>query len=71
MAELYDIYDEQRRLASAKERLRKMSKKTAWGQPTEEEWSIGAPAFYKNDLRENLVVEAASDSFLDQKKAHK
>lgn len=45
---VYGIYDENRRLASAKERLRKMGQK-AWGRKNEndeDKWDINGPALY-------------------------
>ena len=62
-------------MANAKERLKKLGARTAWGKQggadKEENWSINAPAFYKHDLREQLVVIPASDNILDRRAAAK
>lgn len=73
---LYEIYREQCRVANAKERLKKLGAKTAWGRradanDSDEEWSINAPISYNNDLREQLIVVPASDNILDRRAALK
>ena len=73
--QLYSVYhDENRRLFSAKEGLRKIGQRTAWGRKTDnsdEKWKLTAKPFYKYDLREQLIVEPVSNERLDLIEAQK
>lgn len=73
--QLYSVYhDENRRLFDAKEGLRKIGQRTAWGRKTDnsdEKWKLTAKPFYKYDLREQLIVEPASNQRLDLIEAQK